>query len=302
MRVPEAKLEDVFKRVRLGVRRRTNGQQIPWESTSLEDDFWFVPPKELKRLSEAEAAREFEVELAIWEKIKASKEPGPLEDYLRKYPSGRFSELAMLQLNRLLEATGEKRIEIASQQDNPFTKGTIRADTRFRIGDSYHYRQIDRFTRIETDLGKRTVVEFGESTVRFDDDSVIDLLGNRVSNAYGVYQGDQTYLSDYSTGKRWKTSFRITRPNGSIGLAQAEFHVAAQEIVRVPAGNFDAFRIDGKGHVNWNYGRSTVQQYRQWLAPNVRLRVAYELLSSWAGWGGVSFNHREELIAYEQQV
>ena len=32
MRVPDAKIEDVFKRVRLNVRRRTNGQQIPWET------------------------------------------------------------------------------------------------------------------------------------------------------------------------------------------------------------------------------------------------------------------------------
>ena len=94
--VPEARVEDAFKRVRLQVRRRTNDRQIPWESTSLEDDFWFVPPKELKKVSDAEAAREFEAELAIWENIKAANEPAPIEDYLRRYPSGRFSELAQL--------------------------------------------------------------------------------------------------------------------------------------------------------------------------------------------------------------
>jgi len=39
LKVPEARIEDVFKRVRLAVRRKTDGQQIPWESTSLEEDF-----------------------------------------------------------------------------------------------------------------------------------------------------------------------------------------------------------------------------------------------------------------------
>ena len=39
IKVPEAKIEDVFKRVRLNVRRKSEGQQIPWESTSLEEDF-----------------------------------------------------------------------------------------------------------------------------------------------------------------------------------------------------------------------------------------------------------------------
>src|SRR5258706_992659 len=62
IKVPEAKIEDVFKRVRLGVRRKTNGAQIPWESTSLEEDFWFQPPKELKKLSESEKEKKFKEE------------------------------------------------------------------------------------------------------------------------------------------------------------------------------------------------------------------------------------------------
>ena len=35
------KLEDVFKQVRSQVRRASNGQQIPWELSSVEDDFFF---------------------------------------------------------------------------------------------------------------------------------------------------------------------------------------------------------------------------------------------------------------------
>ena len=43
MRVPGARIEDVFKHVRTKVRQDTQGKQIPWESTSLEGDFVFVP-------------------------------------------------------------------------------------------------------------------------------------------------------------------------------------------------------------------------------------------------------------------
>src|SRR5258706_553547 len=59
LKVPEAKIEDVFKRVRLNVRRRSNGQQIPWESTSLEEDFYFRPPKTLVKPSEVEDDKRF---------------------------------------------------------------------------------------------------------------------------------------------------------------------------------------------------------------------------------------------------
>lgn len=38
------KLEDVFKSVRRQVRLATKEQQIPWESTAVEFDFYFVPP------------------------------------------------------------------------------------------------------------------------------------------------------------------------------------------------------------------------------------------------------------------
>jgi hypothetical protein len=41
---PGEKLEDIFKTVRRQVRLATGDLQIPWESTSLELDFYFVPP------------------------------------------------------------------------------------------------------------------------------------------------------------------------------------------------------------------------------------------------------------------
>ncbi len=41
---PGLPIEEVFKRVRLGVRLDSNGQQVPWENTSLEGDFYFFPP------------------------------------------------------------------------------------------------------------------------------------------------------------------------------------------------------------------------------------------------------------------
>ncbi len=102
IKAPDAKIEDVFKRVRLAVRRSSQGQQIPWESTSLEEDFYFRPPKQLKKLSEDELEKQFEEELELWERIKNAKESAPIEEYLRKYPSGKFCELAQFRLNRLL--------------------------------------------------------------------------------------------------------------------------------------------------------------------------------------------------------
>jgi len=44
MTTPGMKVEDVFKKVRLSVEEATNGQQTPWENTSLRGDFYFTGP------------------------------------------------------------------------------------------------------------------------------------------------------------------------------------------------------------------------------------------------------------------
>ncbi|MCP5270010.1 MAG: caspase family protein [Burkholderiaceae bacterium] len=41
---PGLTVEQVFKRTRLGVRLDSRGKQVPWENTSLEGDFYFIPP------------------------------------------------------------------------------------------------------------------------------------------------------------------------------------------------------------------------------------------------------------------
>ncbi|HWP13485.1 MAG TPA: caspase family protein, partial [Ramlibacter sp.] len=41
--VPGVRIEDAFKRVRLSVRMASRGLQIPWESTSLEEDLYLFP-------------------------------------------------------------------------------------------------------------------------------------------------------------------------------------------------------------------------------------------------------------------
>lgn len=41
LRMPGTRIEDVFKRVRIAVEAKSNGEQIPWESTSLVQEFYF---------------------------------------------------------------------------------------------------------------------------------------------------------------------------------------------------------------------------------------------------------------------
>jgi hypothetical protein len=282
IRVPEAKIEEVFKRVRLGVRRKSNGQQIPWESTSLEDDFYFRPPAQIRKLSDAEKARLFNEELTLWERIKESKEAGPFEDYLRRYPSGQFTELAQFQLDRALAKQGETRVEHASSEGSPFTKGSATANTSYKVGDSYSYRVLDYFSKVERSRVTDTVVRISENEVIFDSGLITDLLGNNLRMRNGIrFTPNQTLPLEYSVGKRWATRFNITAPNGQTGSAAGEVRVAGRDMITVPAGTFDAFRIEIRTD-GYGFGQPpSTHQINYWMAPGkVRLQIVREALQS----------------------
>jgi len=299
IRIPEAKIEDVFKRVRLNVRRRSHGRQIPWESTSLEEDFYFLPPKEPGKLPEAVATQRFDEELAIWERIKDATEPAPLEDYLRRYPSGRFAELAQFQLDRVLARQGEKTIALAPSEGNPYTKGTARIDTHFRLGDSYSYRQIDLYTRIEERTFTTRVTKINENQVIFNEGRVVtDLFGNFIKRGNWQYTGAQFFIAEYSVGKKWTTRFRAVTPKGFTTDTEFEFRVVAREPVKVPAGTFDAYRVEGQGWGVAPTGNVDVQS-SYWVAPGVRRPVASEMLRRHSS-GKVLTSTRQELTAYSQ--
>ncbi len=471
--VPEAKVEDVFKRVRLQVRRRTNGQQIPWESTSLEEDFFFVPPRalavqaelELERLrKDQEAAREkqrlaeeaerqrkleearkqaqiaaekaerqrkeelasldqkrladeaerkrqqelalkeaqraaveserkrreeevrlearrageeadriyreqrarqeqqriadeaerkrkmdevlresrraeeeaerkrkeeiarqeaerkrsqspmvavdpkeraerlYQEELAIWENIKNASDPEPLLDYLLRFPSGRFSELAQFQLDRVLVRKGEKKIALVSDAKNPFTKGTLRLDTNYKVGDLFRYREIDMLTRLELRTYGQRVTAITDSEVIFNNGNrITDFLGNIIQNAQGVrLSGSQFYIPEYSLGKRWSARYQRILPNGRKFDVEYDFRVTTKELTQVPAGSFDAFRIEGTGWTQANNDSGSISlQTSYWLAPGVRQAIAWETMNRHSR-GAILVSERQELVSYNQ--
>lgn len=99
--VQGVRLEDAFKRARLSVRMASNGAQIPWESTSLEEDVFLFPTEKVK-LTEAQQDQLLEQEFASWQRVRVSRNSDELAGFIRQYPSGSASELAQARLSRLL--------------------------------------------------------------------------------------------------------------------------------------------------------------------------------------------------------
>ena len=298
IRVPETKVEDVFKRVRLGVRRRSNGQQIPWESTSLEEDFWFLPPKQVN-LAES-AKRELNQEMALWDKVKGSSDPRPLENYLIRYSSGHFSELAQLRLDQALVRQGEKKIRIASTPQNPYSRGTAVADINRKVGDSYTYGTMDLGTKEERTRFTRTITRVTDKEVVYDDGLITDLLGNLLRYPAGQRAaGTQFWAVEYAIGKRWRTLEDTTGRSGALLKTDRDVRVVARERIAVPAGVFEAFVLEVRGSSSGGRKFNELQS-RRWIAPDrVRSVLVIETVRQ-DRTGRVVPTDRRELVAYRQ--
>lgn len=114
----DTRIEDALKRVRLNVRLASHGEQIPWETTSLESDV-FIFSEGRKKLSESELEQLVEADVTEWARIKSSKRIDDWVGYLRSFPNGRFAEIAQMRLARLLaedeRLAAEKRQREAQQ-------------------------------------------------------------------------------------------------------------------------------------------------------------------------------------------
>ena len=301
MRARDAKIEDVFKRVRLNVRRESKGAQIPWESTSLEEDFFLHPPAQSKKASEEERDREYAEQLEAWNRLDSSEEA--LAAFLRRYPSGHFSELAQVRLDRVLASRGEKKVAIVDSRSNPFTAGSAASRLDYRVGDEYAYRTIDLHTNIARPGPRLVVSAVGDGAVTFANGFVSDLLGNTVRDTNGRrVVANQAYPAEYALGKKWVSRFHVEDASGVVDETEIEFRIVARETITVPAGTFDTFRIVGTG---WARG-GRKREVTHWMAPDrVRRFVAREQSRSPSPAMGVNARgdkHRIELVRYSEQA
>jgi uncharacterized caspase-like protein len=105
MDVPGIKIEDVFKRVRGNVVRKSNDAQTPWESSSLTGDFYFTfqgPASVNVQQTSADPETE------AWRAAESANTAGGYRAYLDAYPKGRYSVAAGIKLDALQKPADDK--------------------------------------------------------------------------------------------------------------------------------------------------------------------------------------------------
>lgn len=132
---------------------------------------------------------------------------------------------------------------------NPSSAGTYPSLRRYSVGDDVVHLVSDNYgIRTQTITSRVTAVDEEADRVEFNDgESVVDSMGNGLKRRGLAFEPrSQIIPAEVQIGNRWTPRFRAIE-NGQVTDVYIDFRVAAREKVRVPAGEFDAFRIEGYG-------------------------------------------------------
>jgi hypothetical protein len=294
-------VEDVFKQVRANVRRDSQGKQVPWESTSMEGDFYFRGGASVATVAAVDSS--VAVENALWDAVKNSTLPIELRAYLNRFPAGRYAGEARARLAQLQPGA----VDIAPAPATPSAPATARpapASNSFgyTVGDRWRYQKVDKF--------KGEVVDnFALQVDRIENNGDLTInRGGAVWSANGevkfsrdaekrerVFKGYQQYPAIFQIGA--KTSFDYQIDSKFLDgrkwkeISNATMVVKGQEKVKTPAGEFDAWRVELE--VFWRIeGSDSRGRYIQtsWYVPQLRRYVAWDEESRNANG---SFNRRD---------
>jgi len=325
----EARLEDALKRVRLNVRLSSRGQQIPWESTSLESDV-FIFTDSVRKLDAAELEQLLLDDLAAWSRIRKSRNIDDWVQYLREFPNGRFAEIAQMRVSRMLAevvkaapasspptSAAEVRIEnpvlelkpgedmtvLPPASANPNSAGRYPLGRKFTVGDRCEYRISDLLTGVEQGKLTLRVTRVDETNDRVesnDGEWVHDLMGNlRRSPARGESDIPQQLIpAELQIGRKWTAGWTMQHPRWGKLIYDLACQVEVLEEIVVPAGRFKAFRVRARG---WIRNGGDYLDWTRWIVPGINVSIRIDILSRSPS-GRMATTARYELVSLVQHA
>jgi hypothetical protein len=329
----ETRIFDALKRVRLEVRLVSKGQQIPWETTALDIDYSVSGSVKIDD-SESSLQRELKAEVELWRRVRSSLLTEDMLNYLRVYPNGRYCEIAETRLNRILagelgpgksekyaDQLGDAFAGTVDVSINPFSAGRFKMGRQFSMDDVAAYKVTDidgreknPYTMLVTDIDvdvDRVILNGG--------DEILDSMGNYLlahesrdaaprwkNEGGGADMPRQMVPSEIYVGRAWTAYWtQNNRRKDQLPLAfYVKVRVTAFEKLRVPAGEFNAFRIEANGiqddltETGNSYTR-VARKHTVWVVPGMNFSVKDELILK--RYGSAFFSERRELTLFRQK-
>ena len=224
------------------------------------------------------ATEELRAEMVFWESVRGSTDPADFRAYLEQYPNGKFAALAR---NRLAALSPKPAVP-----EPVAAPAAARAPGAVSVGDTWTYRVAQRGSQSATQ-------EVRVASVTADG-LVEEIRGNgpvlRAEHRRGAYlvpAGNLTLFSPYlsvlqplsiTPGLQMRVDNLDARTCNAGWTCSVRARVLGRERVQVPAGTFDATRIEitqswtSPSQTN-DRGESVQRTMTVWYAPEVKRAV-----------------------------
>lgn len=303
---PNSRVEDVFKQVRANVRRDSQGRQVPWESTSLEGDFYFRGGP----AAPAPVTSGAGLEAALWDAVKGSQVPAELRAYLNRFPQGQFAAEAVSRLAKLQPAPAAASARVPALPGMPASApAALRPAGAYQIGDRWRFQIVDKFKgEVVGNYARSVDAVLPDGTLVLNKGSVRwSALGNLQYDR--TPERERTFSAGYisipavlKAGAKTTLSYQVDKKyaNGHVEKEHGEgtMVVKAQEVISTPAGEFTAWRV--VTDLFWQtQGTNSQGRWAStgWYVPALRSYAAFDNESRRAN-GTFIRRERHELTSY----
>jgi hypothetical protein len=270
LKAPAARLEDMFKRVKLQVRQKSEGRQVPSDSSNLDEAFSFSGGfSKATRVSEAARIERYQVEKAAWDRIKTSQSADDFFAFLRLYPSGFISEIAQFRVDQL------KTPLLVPQLARDGLTTLASGKNRFFLGDEYTLITTDLITKIVRSEAQKVTFADNQRVEINNGVTVYDQMGGLIKDDSGVKDPAMLLVpADIALGKQWRSSFQ-NRISQFDARTYIDFKVDSLQDLDIAGTLMKAYKVDMSGFATVN-GFTAAFKGAAWIEPQTMRLVRYD--------------------------
>jgi uncharacterized caspase-like protein len=283
---PGLPVELMFKRVRESVVKGTDALQVPWESSSLQGEFAFVPG--IASVAGVNKEQEAAGEIAYWNSIQASTRADEYRAYLRQYPNGRFATLAQTRIAAFTPPPAPVSAAPGAPATTAPAAGAVApaaaAPSLPRAGDTWRYRIKDQFRLgdlfMTAKVDEVTPAGVAETWSTTSDEKLRTTLV-QLRPGFNQLPGWSLTPPEFSpylqAAGQLRNGQKIPDQKRSVDkrTLALKVEIAGEEEVVVPAGRFRAQRVTLRAPPAGQRGLSAI--HTVWYAPDVKRMVKYSV-------------------------
>ena len=179
---------------------------------------------------------------------------------------------------------------------NPNSAGSYHFRPVWTPGDEFFFHELALHSNALLRKIKVTVkrVAVADNLVEYTNGTLIDLMGSVIRDGNQRFDiPNQVNPAELQVGRKWSSRFQ--QSGVAVGAGEYEFRITGREVVKVPAGEFSAFKIRGDGWFMGPFGGNRGVQMTRWMVPGLNVAVRQEFLH--AGLARVLVSARQAVSA-----